>query len=73
MDAHFSGPDPDAGAGTDPDDALTSPIDLNAFGDELAGIDASDWAVDADIIWGAEQDMPSMDTDLGPSDDELPL
>jgi hypothetical protein len=76
VDVHFSGPDPDADAGLDPDDAfdaLPSPLDLNVFGDELAGIDASAWAVDADIIWGADEDMPSMDADIGPADDELPL
>jgi len=35
-----------------------SPFDANLFDDELVHIDASDWDVDADAIWGED---PALD------------
>ncbi|GAA2986873.1 hypothetical protein JOD63_002211 [Microbacterium terrae] len=66
--------DTDPAAPFDDDDLLTpvtAPADPDAgnlFDDELAGIHAGDWDLDADQLWGEEIAPPPADPDL-----DLPL
>lgn len=36
------------------DGALFDPLSTDAFSQELANIDESDWDVDADLLWGED-------------------
>lgn len=44
----------------------------NLFSAEIENVDASDWDVDADLIWGEDGDGPVDDADPGPGFD-LPM
>lgn len=51
-------------------DVFTSDLfTTDPFAEELAGIDAGDWTIDADLIWGTDDTGPSS----ADTDQDLPL
>ncbi|WP_106816605.1 hypothetical protein [Microbacterium timonense] len=45
---------------------------VNAFTDEIAGITASDWDVDADVLWGDDV-SPDLGADPGAAGYDFPM
>jgi hypothetical protein len=71
-----SGPRPDEGDVVDGDWGQATDVDddafVSAFTDEIANVTASDWDLDADVLWGDDV-PPGLGADPGAMGYDLPM